>query len=615
MQALAVYVVASWVVLQVVDVVADPLELPLWIPRALIIAVTIGLPIVAGLSWVFDVTRLGLVRTPPVSDADRKTIGLGTLGVLTLCVLGIGVLISRQWDVPQEDPVEETPVLSLAVFPFHVLPSVKESHLARLSDELIDRFRANPRLRVASNDAVEVLPPASDRVSRATQLGVRYVLEGTIERSGETIDVAIQLYDRNAGQETWRRSFQNAQLSVVNPLVVDALLNFLGVAQSDAPRLTTNAKAYDLYLQGLQYWSADPTQAKVEELFQDAIKQDSRFSLPYAGLCRYYVKRYHDLAAPADFQTAEKYCFRALTLDDRSAEVHRAIGAIYGSSGQVEKARDSYNKVLSMSPEHFGARLGLAGTYYRSDPILAERMLTELVRDHPGSPSGYASLQNLYFRLGRYEDAVDPGRWWVRLNPSDEAAQFSLSSDLMLAGLFSEAKTLLLGMLAKGSPRVGDIHSNLATVYFFEGDYGDAAELYRLAIEREPDNPIFVRNLGDAIWHLEGKAESRPVFEEVVRLGRLHLEINPDDFEVLSCLVVASGSLGDERQLEEFLRRGLSVASNDPQVHYDGAVAYSRIDKPEIASEHAIKARELGYPLAVLEADPDIRIVGVTLEQ
>ena len=50
-------------------------------------------------------------------------------------------------------------------------------------------------------------------------------------------------------------------------------------------------------------------------------------------------------------------------------------------------------------------------------------------------------------------------------------------------------------------------------------------------------------------------------------------------------------------------------------MNYDAAVAYSRIGKPEIASKFVIKARELGYPQALLEADPDIRIVGVTFDR
>ena len=109
------------------------------------------------------------------------------------------------------------------------------------------------------------------------------------------------------------------------------------------------------------------------------------------------MSRYRDNLAPGDFETAERYCFRALTLDDQSPDVHLAIGQIYDVSGQFEKARDSYNNVLSMNPEHFGARLGLANTYIREDPGLTERTLTELMRDHPGSPSGYSSLQYLYF--------------------------------------------------------------------------------------------------------------------------------------------------------------------------------------------------------------------------
>ena len=178
-----------------------------------------------------------------------------------------------------EDSSSETMVISLAILPFDVLPIIEEPHLARLADELADRLRANRQLRVASSDAVEALPSISDLESQATRLGVRYILSGIIEDSGETVDLAIRLFDREANRVTWERTFQNAQLALVNPLIVDELFNYFGVAQADAPRLTTNAKAYGLYLQGLQYRSVNGTDVRTEELFQAAINEDARFSL------------------------------------------------------------------------------------------------------------------------------------------------------------------------------------------------------------------------------------------------------------------------------------------------------------------------------------------------
>ncbi len=611
-RALVVYAAISWVALQVVDVISEPLELPLWVSRALIIAFVLGLPMVAVLSWIYDVTRYGLVHTSGEGERHKKGISIGALGVLTATILSASILVSYQMALETPEG-EGSEVISLAIMPFDVLPTIRESHLARLSEDLNDRLSANPQLRLASDDAVNVLPLTNDLSSKAKQLGVRYILEGTIEKAGETIDLAIRLFDQKEDHEVWQQNFQNAQLAVINPLVMNELLSFFGLSQQPQ-RPTTNAKAYDLYLQGLRYFGAGPPYDKVEPLFRAAIAEDPRFALPYAGLCRFFIDRFELMSAPSDFQTAEKNCFRALTLDDRSVEVHRSIASLYGASGQYDKARDSYNKVLSMNPEHYGARFGLARSYVIEDSALSERLFMELIHDHPGSPNGYAGLQNLYFQQGRYAEAVEPARWWVRLVPGNEAAKFSLSADLMLAGMFSDAKSLLLDMLDADSNRIGDVHSNLATAYFFEGEYAKAAELYQIAVEREPDNPVFLRNLGDTIWHLDGAVAARPVFEKTMKLSQQQLEINPEDYNSLTTLVVAAGSLGNETQLENYLRKSLEQAEGNPQVHYDAAVVYSRLGNLEHARKYALEAKNLGYPIELLKADPDIRKIGVQWE-
>jgi Flp pilus assembly protein TadD len=161
-------------------------------------------------------------------------------------------------------------------------------------------------------------------------------------------------------------------------------------------------------------------------------------------------------------------------------------------------------------------------------------------------------------------------------------------------------------MLETNSPRSGSIQSNLATLYFFEGDYAKATILYTEALEREPENTMFTINLADTIWHQLGSETATAMFENVIKLGHRYLQINANDSEVLSCLMVAFGSIGNQTDLESTLNALLQLSDEDPQVYYDAAVAYSRLGNKELSTQHAIKARELGYPSALIQADPDL---------
>lgn len=616
LRSLLLYAMVAWLVLQIADVTAEPLLLPAWVQRSVVIAAILGFPIVAILSWVFDLTRAGLVATEPGTADNRRSLGFLSLAFATVCLLGISVVLSWQWDtevnvVNIADSIEPD-VHSLAILPFAKSTESLQPHLLRLPDELAVRLSANAQLRLASADAMGVLAADAELASQAAQLGVRYLLGGTIDVSDAGVSLKAWLFDVAEGKEVWTREFANAQLYVVNDLVVNELLGYLQIQPPGNGLLTTNARAFDLYLRGLQSTVAGDDEAQALQLFQEALNEDPRFSLPHASLCRYYVNQYHSLSSVAAFENAERFCFRALTLDSDSLEVHEAMGEIYEASGQLQKARDSFNAALAINPEHFGAKLGLAHTYLDENPVYVESLLTELIRKNPGSPRTYSALQNLYFSQGRYADAVDPARWSLRLNPGSERAQFSLTSNLMLAGFFAEAKALLLQMLEDGSPRIGNIHSNLATVYFFEGDFAEAAALYQAALEREPESVVIARNLADAVWHMSGREQAQAQFENVVALAQRHLRINPDDATVLSCLFVAYASMNEPQQFEASLQAVLQLDAADSQIHYDAAVAYARLGNIELSSQHANTAVELGYPLALIQADPDLLGAGVS---
>ena len=132
------------------------------------------------------------------------------------------------------------------------------------------------------------------------------------------------------------------------------------------------------------------------------------------------------------------------------------------------------------------------------------------------------------------------------------------------------------------------------------------------AIDREPEDSLFYRNLGDAIWHLDGKDAAEPIFRSAIYLAKRQLEVNPNDHYVVGDLMVAYGSVGDSNHFRSTKDALLELNATDPQPHYEIAVAASRLGDMETARLHAKKAHELGYVVAWLRADPDIAASGAS---
>ena len=333
-----------------------------------------------------------------------------------------------------------------------------------------------------------------------------------------------------------------------------------------------------------------------------------------AGLCNFLAVRFGTKRTTADFEEAERVCHRAWTIDSYSPIVQYALGSLYSESGQIEKARDAYTSSLEINPSALNAQVAIAETWHEDDPELAENLLKRIIEQHPGSPNAYLSLQYLYFKQGRYAEAVDVMTWVLRLSPGDDSIKFRISSTMILAGQFAEAKAILIPIVSSDQVELGSINSNLATILFFEHDFAGAAELYLDAIEMEPEDPVYYRNLGDAIWHLDGPEEALPIFLDSIRLAERQLAINPDDSYALSTLMVAGASVGETGIYDRARQKLLEDWASDPQTQYDFAISASRLGEMEASREHARAAYEMGYPLALLDADPDIMASGATFK-
>jgi len=415
----AAYVVLAWLVIQVADILFETFAAPIWLMQGLVIALAAGLPVTLVGAWVYELTREGLKRTVEVDFAEsitnqtRRKLDFVIVGVLITAV----AIFAVDKFVLQPGNAERN--YTAAVMPFEIISADVAPFFAQLSGDLARLLKRSSQMRLASTDAVDALPDIRDAVASSARLGVRYLISGSISSSVGSVGLKVSVFDSDSGKQVWQRDFENAHSQATLNSVATELITAIDGDPFALPKVASDPKAYELYLQARRQSTSSDAGAAAGNLFRRALELDPRFAPALAGLCDLLVSRYSKKSALADFEEAEKYCHRAWTIDPYSAEVQRAIGNLYFESGQPDRAREAFASALAISPGELLTQVDMATTWHEDDPARAEQQLLHIIDQHPGSPFAYGSLQYLYFKQGRYPEAITYAQAEADLIPED----------------------------------------------------------------------------------------------------------------------------------------------------------------------------------------------------
>ncbi len=236
------YLVAGWLVAQVVQLAADSFGAPGWIMKMLIVALVIGFPAVLFFSWAFELTPEGLKRESEVdrnqsiSHHTAKRLNYATMAMVLAAV--VVVLADRHYFVtpgdqplqsqpaateqpaaqPDADPVSQgqasvgTPASdrSIAVLPFVNMSDDPENEYFAdgLAEELLNRLAQLPELRVAGRtSSFQYKGRNEDLRDIAAALNVAHILEGSVRRSGEQVRITAQLIRASDGSHLWSQAY------------------------------------------------------------------------------------------------------------------------------------------------------------------------------------------------------------------------------------------------------------------------------------------------------------------------------------------------------------------------------------------------------------------------
>jgi TolB-like protein/Flp pilus assembly protein TadD len=365
------------------------------------------------------------------------------------------------------------PRLSLVVLPFSNLSGdpAQEYFADGITEDLTtDLSRLPGSLVIARNSAFTYKDKAVDPKQVGRELGVRYILEGSVRRIGDEVRVNAQLIDAETGAHLWADRFDSdlAELGRLQDEITGRIASSLNVELIEAESRRSlrerpdNPDAVDLTMRGLAVWwrpRSKENNRQARALFEQTLRLDPQYADALAGLA---VTHATDVGngfseAPQDqLRQAEEAAARALAIDPNHAMAHWARGIVLmlqtrfetaAQQGKFEEAILAYKAALAANPNFALPRLLIASCLNklgRFEEALATAR--EGMRVSPRDPQlnqFYIQASEAALALGRYEDAIEWARKSVDAHPGFVWGYVYLASAYALNGQLTEARTAL----------------------------------------------------------------------------------------------------------------------------------------------------------------------------
>ena len=425
------YAVAAWFTLQVASLVLSALDAPRWIIKALIGAIFLGFVVALLVGWKQE---RSLVAGGPVTASQRHRFILALAALLPAIAVALGFLLFYHPTPRETQRVQNAnlPEKSIAVLPFENLSKEPENAFFAdgMQDEVLTNLAKIADLKVISRTSVQQYRSTVPRNVReiAQALGVAHILEGSVQRAGNTVRVTAQLIDSRNDTHLWAEHFDGDLTDVfgIQTRIAQAIADQLRVRLSPAEKAaisrapTHNLAAHDLYLRGNKLLTevlADYSHAKEKltealELLQKATALDPNFLLAncrasQAHVALYWLEVDH---TPERLALADAAIQKAELIQPDSDDVHFARGwYLFQGKRSYDDARRELQLAQRTLPNDADI-FSLAGSIDRRQGRW-QRSTQELQRAVDLDPSNLFRLQQLaasYHFLRHYakEEAI-----------------------------------------------------------------------------------------------------------------------------------------------------------------------------------------------------------------
>jgi adenylate cyclase len=273
------YVVAGWALAQGVAQVFPVFDIPTWVVRLIVLLIVLGFPVALVLSWFFDLTRYGIVRTPDLDGRNIKIVQSGP-------------------DSSRVDAAEK----SIAVLPFD--NQNRDPDTDYLSDgipeSIIHSLSQLPQLRVMARSTVfQYKGKEVDPRKVGHHLGVGAVVMGRLLQQGDNLTIRTELVNVSDGTELWEQQYNRkladvfaVQEEIATEISEKLRLKLSGAERQQlAKRPTENVKAFQYYMQGRSSAQRRTREDLLTAIsyYERAIEEDHNYAIAYAGFADAYA--------------------------------------------------------------------------------------------------------------------------------------------------------------------------------------------------------------------------------------------------------------------------------------------------------------------------------------
>lgn len=467
------YSVASWLLLQLSDVLAPLLNLPETAQRYVLFALVIGFIPALIFAWAFELTPDGIRKEKDVDRSqsiapktgrklDRTIIVVLALAVVFLLYKQMGQQDGESDQVAAQPPVVDVSpanvVKTVAVLPFVNMSSDPEQEYFSdgLSEELLNRLAKNNQLHVAARTSAFQFKGQNLDISEiGRQLNVAHVLEGSVRKAGNRLRITAQLIQVDNGYHLWSETYEREIDDVfaiqddISSAISKALEIELGTetGASGNTQPTQNLEAYNHYLQArfLLAQRGEENMLKADELFARAVTLDPEFSSAWSGMAFNMVLLYNyslSMSVEESSHKAMHAAKRALELDPLNAEAYTAIGRSLMYMFDWKAAKASFEKAYAQGPNDVGV-LNLYGDFMGNTGDFEQgiNLKRQVINLDPLSAVHPSDLAQILSYAGRYDEAEIAARRGVTLAPDSYNRNSRLIEVLVLNQKLAQART------------------------------------------------------------------------------------------------------------------------------------------------------------------------------
>ncbi len=376
-----------------------------------------------GLAWPGGIACSAAVRDHVGNKLEVEFIDQGEKAVKN-----IAQPLHLYFVTPGRIPVEQGPAKSrsqpekpsVAILPFANMSSDAEQEFFSdgITEDLITDLSKVSGLQVLSRNTVFTLKGKAQNLQQvARQLGVQYLVEGSVRKSGSKVRITAQLIEGVSDRHVWAERFDRdlTEIFALQDEITKAIVDQLRVkllpneraAIEDAP--TQSVDAYANFLKGKQIFRIGTRLSliKARQMYARALELDPSYALAYVGLanCASYLKSFHgsDITIEEILATVDK----ALKLNPALAEAHAARGIAFAVDDRREETVSAFRKALELDPDNWEALYHFGRFYFGTGELeSAEKLFMRAMEVQPEDYESVTFLSMVLENFGKSAEAV-----------------------------------------------------------------------------------------------------------------------------------------------------------------------------------------------------------------